>query len=94
MKEDERAPGASRSMGGRTWVGRGYRLRVVVPEGVSDRRHDSEGDWAEGTDHAGPEEGGALARRPAPVPDGLLPEEGRSAGHFGCFEWVVRRYRA
>jgi hypothetical protein len=75
-------PGASRNVGGRTWVGRGYRLRVVVPEGVSDGRHDGQGDGAEGTDHAGPEEGGALARRPAPVADGRLPEEGRSAGHF------------
>ena len=72
-------------MGGRTGIGRGYGLRVVIPEGVSDGRNDGQGDGAEGTDHAGPEEGGAFARRPAPVPDGGLPEEGRSAGHFGCF---------
>lgn len=50
---------------------------------MSDGWHDGEGDGANGTDHAGPEEGGTLARRPAPVSDGLLPEEGRSAGHFG-----------
>lgn len=72
-------------MGGRTRVGCGYRLRVVVSEGVSDGRHNGKGDGAESTDHAGPEEGGALARRPAPVSDGRLPEEGRSSGHFGCF---------
>lgn len=78
--------------GSRTGVGRGYGLRVVVPEGVPDGRHDGQGDWAEGTDDTGPEEGGALAHRPAPVPDGRLPEEGRSAGHFGCCGRRVRGF--
>lgn len=74
----------------RTGIGRGYGLRVVVPEGVPDGRHDDQSDRGQGADDAGPEEGRALARRPAPVTDGLLPEEGRTAGHFGCCGRRVR----
>lgn len=81
-------------MGGRTGVSGGYRFRVVVAKGMSDGRHDGQGDRTKGTDHTGPEEGGALARRPAPVPDGRLPEEGRSARHVGCLGCGVRGYWA
>lgn len=77
----------------RTGIGRGYGLRVVVPEGVPDGRHDDQSDRGQGADDAGPEEGRALARRPAPVTDGLLPEEGRTAGHFGCCGRRVRGHQ-
>lgn len=60
-------------------------LRVVVAEAVPDGRDDGHHDGAGAAYDAGPEEGGTLARCPAPVAEGLLPEEGRSAGHFVTF---------
>lgn len=48
---------------------------------MPDGGHDGQGDGAQPSYDAGPEDGGPLAGRPAPVSDGRLPEEGRSTGH-------------
>lgn len=72
----------------RTRVGLGDGRRVGVAQAVADGRDDDHGDGAGGADDAGPEEGGALARGPAPVAEGCLPEEGRWSGHFGKAEFI------
>lgn len=66
---------------GRTGVCHGNRLRVWVAEAVSNGRYDGQHNGAGASKDAGPKEGGTLARCPAPVSEGLLPEEGRAAGH-------------
>lgn len=57
----------------------------MVAQGVSDGRDDDHGDWACSSYDAGPEEGGALSRCPAPVAKWCLPEQGRFPGHIGSY---------
>lgn len=69
----------------RTRVCHGDRRRPLVAEGLQGGRDGKEHQGAGAADDAGPEEGGLLARGPAPVPEGTGPELRRRVGHFFGF---------
>jgi len=66
-----------------TRIGHGDGRRVRVAEAMAQPRDDGHAQRADGADDDGPEEGGALARGPAAVADGVCPEAGRCGRHFG-----------